>query len=99
MSLKVSGPSTSGVASVSIQSQNITPVEGATVTGKWTVAGATTNVLGVTDVAGQVTFQSSAIRKAATGTVYSFEVTNVSLAGGAVYNSAGNVETSDSIIK
>ncbi|EKD29028.1 MAG: hypothetical protein ACD_79C00109G0001 [uncultured bacterium] len=99
MSLKDSGPSTSGVAVVSLVNQSGTPVEGATIIGKWTVTGATSNVSGVTDVAGQVTFQSSAMRKAATGTVYTFEVTNVSLAGGAVYNSAGNVENSDSVTK
>ena len=93
MSLKTAGPNTNAVALVTIVDAAGMPVEGATVEGHW--SGATTDS-GVTDVNGEVALDSDKLKKPPSGTVFTFMVDDVSLAGW-IYDPAANVETSDSI--
>ncbi len=80
-------------ALVTIADQNSNPVTGATVSGHW--SGLTTDVdTGVTGATGQVALRSNAILLT-TGT-FTFTVDNVVLTDW-TYDSAANVETSDSI--
>ncbi len=86
---------TSALATVTIADANDSPVAGATVAGYW--SGATSDSdYGTTDTAGRVTLVSDGIRRPASGTTFTFTVTNVVLSGW-IYTPEANTETSDSI--
>jgi thermitase len=70
-----SGLSYSGQATVTIMA-NVLPVQGATVSGRW--SGATTDTdIGVTDASGTLVVLSDKVRKPARGTVFTFTVTSI----------------------
>jgi|GEM_PF-494124 len=93
--LKTAGINTSALATVTIVDSNGSPVEGVIVSGHW--SGATTDSdSGVTDVNGQVTLESDKVKRAASGTTFTFTVDTVELSGW-TYDPAANVEKSDSI--
>ncbi|MHC4624721.1 MAG: S8 family serine peptidase, partial [Planctomycetota bacterium] len=94
MSLKTAGKNANGVATVTI-SDGIAPVPGATVSAQWSGATSDSDV-GITDTLGRVTLQSNKIKKAPSGTTFTITITNVAKSGW-TYNSAQNVETSDSV--
>lgn len=96
MELKAVRPaSTRATATVTVVDADGNPVSGATVYGSWT--GATTNdSSGVTDSSGQVTLQSSPVKKAKSGTTFTFTVDDIVLSGW-TYDPAANVITSNSI--
>jgi subtilisin len=93
MSVLTSGRQKSARATVTIVDAGGQPVEGAAVSGRW--SGLTTDSdTGTTATNGQVALQSNKT-KLASGT-FTFTVTGVSKSGW-TYDSAANVETSDSI--
>lgn len=95
MVLKTAGINTGALATVTIVDAAGRPVSGATVSGHW--SGATTDSdSGVTNGSGQVTLQSDYVKRASSGTMFTFTVDKVELSGW-TYDSAANVETSDSI--
>jgi thermitase len=95
MALKKGGISTYALATITIVDADGKPVAGAKVSGHW--SGATNDSdTGTTNSSGQVTVQSNGVRRAPSGTTFTFTVDNVTL-NGWVYDSAANVETSDSI--
>ena len=95
MSLKTAGPNKNAVAMVKIVDADGVPVAGATVEGHW--SGATTDAdSGLTGASGEVALDSDKLRNPPSGTVFTFTVDDVSLAGW-IYNQAANAETSDSI--
>jgi len=95
MALKKTGLYTYALATITIVDACGNPVAGATVSGQW--SGATSDRdTGTTNGSGQVTVQSNGVRRAPSGTTFTFTVNNVTLSGW-VYDSAANVETSDSI--
>jgi hypothetical protein len=95
MALKRVGISTFALATITIVDATGKPVAGAKVSGHW--SGATNDSdTGQTNSSGQVTVQSNGVRRAPSGTTFTFTVDNVTLSGW-VYHSAANVETSDSI--
>ncbi|NOY39795.1 MAG: S8 family serine peptidase [Nitrospirae bacterium] len=86
---------TSALATVTVADANGAPVAGATVSGYW--SGATSDSdYGTTDAAGKVTLVSDGVRRPASGTTFTFTVSNVTL-NGWIYNPDANNETSDSI--
>jgi len=95
MGLKTAGINTSALATVTIVDSNGSPVEGVIVSGHWSSA-TTDSDSGVTDVNGQVTLESDKVKRAASGTTFTFTVDNVELSGW-TYDSAANVQISDSI--
>lgn len=95
MALKKAGPNTGALATVTIVDEDGFPVEGATVSGAWSDA-TNDSDSGTTDTTGRVTLASDKIKKPALGTTFTFTVTNVDKTG-CTYESAENVETSDSI--
>jgi hypothetical protein len=95
MSLKISGPWVNAIAKISIVDENGTPVEGATVSGKW--SDTTSDIdSGTTKANGQVSLRSDKVKNPKSGTTFTFSVDDVAKAGWE-YNSTANVETSDSI--
>jgi thermitase len=95
MALKKTGLYTYALATITVVDANDKPVAGATVSGHW--SGATTDSdTGTTNGTGQVTVQSNGVRRARSGTTFTFTVDNVALTGW-TYDSANNVETFDSI--
>ncbi len=95
MALQRSGINTRALATITIVDASGTPLAGATVSGRW--SGATSDSdTGITGSSGQVTVQSDSVRRPRSGTTFTFTVYNVTLSGW-VYDSAANVETSDSI--
>ncbi|NWF77082.1 MAG: fibronectin type III domain-containing protein [Chloroflexi bacterium] len=95
MALKKAGISTYALATITIVDAGGYPVAGAKVSGHW--SGATNDSdTGTTNSNGQVTVQSNRVRKAQSGTTFTFTVDNVTL-NGWIYDSAANDETSDSI--
>ncbi len=95
MSLKTAGPNKNAVAMVTIVDADGAPVVGATVVGHW--SGATTDDdSGLTGASGEVALDSDKVRNPSSGTVFTFTVDDVSLAGW-IYDQAANAETSDSI--
>lgn len=95
MALKKSGVSYYARATITIVDAAGNPVAGASVLGKW--SGATSDSdTGKTNGSGQVTVQSNSVRRASSGTTFTFTVNNVVLSGW-VYDSASNAETSDSV--
>ncbi len=82
MGLRTVSRNTYATAAVTVLGANSQPVSGATVTGQWTItAGKTSTASGVTDATGRVTLQSSSVRNAQSGTIYTFTVNNVVKAG------------------
>lgn len=95
MALKTAGINTAGLATVTTVDAGGAPLSGASVSGHW--SGATSDSdTGLTDGAGQVTLQSSNVKRAPHGTTFTFTVDDVSLAGWS-YDAASNLESSDSI--
>jgi thermitase len=95
MALKNAGSSTYALATITIVDAAGTPRAGAIVSGRW--SGATNDSdTGTTNSSGQVTVQSNSVRRPPSGTTFTFTVNSVTLSGW-VYDSAANVETSDSI--
>ncbi len=98
MALQISNrrsSTTTATATVTVVDSGGAPVSGATVSGYW--SGATSDSdSGTTDTAGQVTLSSDGVRRPASGTTFTFTVTDVSAAG-YLYNPDANIETSDSI--
>jgi hypothetical protein len=95
MSLKTAGPNINAIALVTIVNATGTPVEGATVEGNW--SGATNDPdSGETGGSGEVALSSDKLKSPPSGTVFTFTVDGVSLAGW-TYDSGANVETSGSI--
>ena len=97
MALKKVGNYTYALATITIVDGNpvANPVAGAKVSGHW--SGATNDSdTGTTNSSGQVTVQSNSVRRPPSGITFTFTVDNVTLSGW-VYDSAANVETSDSI--
>ncbi len=95
MGLKRAGRNTSALATVTVANSGGAAVSGATVSGHW--SGATSDSdTGVANSAGQVTLQSNNVKRAPSGTTFTFTVDSVSLAGWS-YDAASNGETSDSI--
>jgi serine protease len=83
------------VATVTILDESDSPVEGATVSGLW--SGATDDSdSGLTGTSGEVVLNSDAVRNAPSETTFAFTVDGVLLTGW-TYDSAANIETSDSI--
>ena len=95
MSFKTAGPNTNAVALVTIVDAAGAPVEGATVEGHWSDATSDTDS-GVTVASGEVSLDSDKLKSPPSGTVFTFTVDGVSLAGW-TYDSGANVETSDGI--
>ncbi|MFC1971098.1 S8 family serine peptidase [Chloroflexota bacterium] len=97
MGFKTAGINTSALATVTIvdNNDNPSPVEGVIVSGYWSGA-RTDSDSGVTDVNGQVTLESDKVKRAASGTTFTFTVDKVELSGW-TYDSLANVEKNDSI--
>ncbi len=96
MGFKITRLNTAATARVTVVNESGSPVSGATVYGHW--SGATTDTdSGVTNSSGQVTLQSNYLKKAQSGTTFTFTVDNVVLSGSS-YDPTANAETSDTII-
>jgi len=80
MSLKTAGVNTNAIATVTIFDASNKPVEGATVYGHWEDA-TTDSDSSITDASGKVSLQSNKVKKAASGTTFTFVVDNVVLIG------------------
>jgi len=93
MALKKTGINTSALATVTIVGTDGIPVVGATVSGQWSGATSDTDY-GVTNSDGQVTLQSNNVKRAPSGTVFTFTVNSVDLSGWS-YDPAANLETND----
>jgi len=95
MSFKTAGPNRNAIALVTIVDEFGNPVEGATVYSHW--SGATYDSdSGLTGASGEVSLKSNKVKNAPGGTIFTFTVDDVSLAGW-IYDPAANGETSDSI--
>jgi hypothetical protein len=93
MSTKVAGKNVNGIATVTVVDAGGVPVEGATVSGHW--SGLTSDSdSGITVADGTVSLSSNKLKNP-NGT-FTFTVDNITKAGW-TYDSAANVETSDSI--
>jgi fibronectin type 3 domain-containing protein len=93
MSTKVAGKNVNGIATVTVVDAGGVPVEGATVSGHW--SGLTSDSdSGITLADGTVSLSSNKLKNPS-GT-FTFTVDNITKAGW-TYDSAANVETSDSI--
>jgi len=80
LALKTAGINTSAQATATVFDAKGNPVEGATVSGHW--EGATSDSdSGVTDVNGQVTLQSDKVKRASSGTIFTFVIDNVTKDG------------------
>ena len=78
--LKKSGPNTAGVATVTILDAAGDPVSGVTIQGRW--SGPTSDSdIGTTNTAGQVILQSNYIKKARSGTTFTFTLDNATRTG------------------
>jgi hypothetical protein len=95
MSFKTAGPNINAIALVTIVDAAGAPVEGATVEGHWSDATSDTDS-GLTGAGGEVSLDSDKVKSPPPGTVFTFMVDAVSLAGW-TYDYVANVETSDSI--
>ena len=96
MSFKTAGPNMNAIATVTIVDENSAPVEGATVSGHWSVATTDTDS-GVTDASGQVSFKSDRVKNPPSGTTFTFTVDNVTKEGWA-YVSEGYVTFGSAIV-
>lgn len=88
---------TRAIATITIVDAGGSPVEGATVYGKWTEATSDSDT-GVTDSEGKVTVESDEAKNAAPGTTFIITITDVAKSGW-TYESSANSEASDSITK
>jgi len=95
MSLQTRGPWTSAIATVLIVDAEGVAVEGATVSGHWSEATSDSDS-GVTGADGKVSLESDRVKDPPGGTTFTFTVDDVALSGW-TYDSASNLETSDSI--
>jgi hypothetical protein len=95
MSFKTAGPNTNAIALVTIVDAAGAPVEDAIVEGHWSDATSDTDS-GATGGSGEVALSSDKLKNPPSGTVFTFTVDAVSLAGW-TYDYAANVETNDSI--
>ena len=95
LSTRSAGPNTfaRAFATVTIVDTEGSPVEGATVYGSWSGA-ASGSYYGITNSTGNITFESDNVKNPSGE--FTFTVTNV-VKDGWTYDSAANVETSDSI--
>ncbi|MFH1673168.1 MAG: S8 family serine peptidase [Pseudomonadota bacterium] len=97
LSTRTAGPNefTNAIATVTVVDSSGNPVDGATVYGSW--SSATTDIdSGATDSSGKVTLASDAVKNPPTGTNFIFTISDV-VKSGWTYDSATNIETSDSI--
>ena len=93
MSLKKAGPNVNAIATVLVVDDNGIPVEGATVSGKW--SGLTNDSdTGITDENGTVSLTSDKIKNA--NGIFTFTVDNI-IKDGWTYDQDSNDKTSDSI--
>jgi serine protease len=97
MALKTNRIATYATATVTIVDGAGSPVPGASVSGHWSGATSDTDV-GLTGGNGGVTLASSKVKKAPSGTTFTFTVDSVTATGWS-YDPAANVETSGSITK
>jgi len=100
MSLKIAGINVNAIATITIfavdtDGNPLSPVEGATVSGTWTVATIDTDS-GITDASGQVSLESNKVKNPKSGTTFTFTVDDV-IKDGWTYDPLANTETSDSI--
>jgi len=95
MALKTSGTYKYATATVTVVDAGNNTVSGATVSGHWSGATYDTDS-GITNASGQVTLQSNNVKRPPSGTKFTFTVDNIQLSGW-TYDSAANVETTDSI--
>ncbi|MBA1342907.1 MAG: Tk-subtilisin [ANME-2 cluster archaeon] len=80
MSLKTAGPNRNAIALVTIVDESDNPVEGATVSGHWSgVTGDSDS--GLTGASGEVSLKSNKVKNVPSGTIFTFTVDDVSLAG------------------
>jgi subtilisin family serine protease len=93
--LPAPGRKTKATATVTVVDEDSIGVEGATVSGHWENA-TTDSDSGTTDYNGQVTLESDGVRRASSGTTFTFVVDDITLSGW-TYDPAANVETSDNI--
>jgi len=86
------------IASVTIvdESDDLVVVEGANVYGHWSDATSDSDS-GITDSSGTVSLKSNKVKNPTSGTIFTFTVDNVTKDGW-TYDSAANVEISDSVI-
>jgi len=95
MALKTSGTYKYATATVTVVDAAGKSVSGAKVSGHW--SGATSDSdSGLTNSSGQVSLTSNLVKKPRSGTTFTFTVDNIQLSGW-TYDSAANVETTDSI--
>lgn len=92
MSWSTQGPFYKAHATVTIVDANDAPIEGAIVSGTWSGA-YIGDGSGVTDASGQVTLDSDKVKN---GGTFTFTVVDVTKTGW-TYDSATNIETSDSV--
>lgn len=95
MAIRSFGRNAIGQATVTIVDAGGSAVAGAAVSGSWSNATMDSDT-GITDASGKIFFESDRVRKVASGTTFTFTVTNVTLSGWS-YDSGANAETSDSI--
>ena len=95
MSLSSRAVFVKALATIIVYDENNQPVPGAIVSGSW--SGLTSDSdSGETDSTGTVTLESDEVKKAQSGSQFTFTVTDVFLSGW-TYDSVANIETSDSI--
>ncbi|HIJ79931.1 MAG: S8 family serine peptidase [Desulfobulbaceae bacterium] len=95
MALRMVGVNTSAQAIITIVDSNNAPVAGVSVSGQW--SGATSDLdTGTTDLNGQVLLLSNNVKRAKSGTSFTFTVTGVELADW-TYDAELNVVNSNSI--
>ncbi|MBU4377027.1 MAG: hypothetical protein KKD29_06095 [Candidatus Omnitrophica bacterium] len=82
-------------ATITVYDENDQPVNGATVYGSWSGLTGDTDS-GIANVEGAVVLSSDKVKSPQSGAQFTFTVTNIELSGW-IYDSALNVETSDSI--
>ncbi len=95
MSLIIQGAFTHAEATVTVVDNENAPVPSATVYGHWENATSDSDS-GPTDGNGQVTLQSDTVKKAPSGTMFTFVVDDITKDGW-IYDPNANVENSDSI--
>ncbi|MDP3789667.1 MAG: glycoside hydrolase family 2 TIM barrel-domain containing protein, partial [Candidatus Omnitrophota bacterium] len=95
MNLGYRGLFINGVATITVYDENNQPVPGVIVSGSW--SGLTSDSdSGQTDSSGTVRLDSDKVRSPQRGSQFTLTVTNIVLSGW-TYDSAANIETSDSI--
>jgi hypothetical protein len=95
MSKETRGKNTKAIATVKIVDADNSPVEGARVSGYWSIL-TTDSDAGATDANGEVALKSDRVKDASGGT-FTFTVDNVAKDDGWDYDPEANEDTSDSI--